>query len=575
MSFNLPNLEEIRTEFAELDQASDRLAYLIELGESLPDFPDAERTEANRVQGCQSQVWLIARPAASDKHCWDFLADSDAPMVKGLAAILVTVYSGRTSSEMLQFPVERLFEQLQLRTFLSPLRSNGLFSMVRFVRDLAERQLGKSLPAVETVIAKAPSRTINETPLSDAEIESLRTDFPILQTKLESGHPLVYLDNAATTQRPRQVLDAMTAAYEQYFSNVHRGGHELAARTTEQYESAREACRRLIGAQRSHEIIFTSGTTAGINCVARAWGDSQVRAGDEVLLSVMEHHSNIVPWQQLAERTGCTLRYVPVTAAGHLDLEAFHQLLGPRTRIVALTAVSNVLGTINPLKPLIAAAHSAGAVVLVDAAQAAPHQTLDVIDLDADFLVFSGHKLLGPSGVGVLYGKERLLEAMPPFLGGGSMIGTVTLDGYTTARLPAKFEAGTPPIVPAIGLGAAIAYLERIGMSRIHAHEQRLTAHAHRRLADLSGVQIVGPPVTEKGGIVTFSVAGLQADEVAKALDAWGVAIRAGHHCAMPLHAHLGLSASSRASFYLYNSLAEVDQFVDSLGKAIQLFRRQ
>lgn len=572
MSSTLPSLDEIRSEFADLDEATDRLAYLIELGESLPDFPSDQQVEANRVQGCQSQVWLIARPSPADASRWIFLADSDAPMVKGLVAILVSVYSGHTPSEILTFPIERLFEQLKLRSFISPLRSNGLFSMVRFVRELAERQ--HNMTVVEP-IAPVVAREVATHELSDDEVTALRTDFPILQTKLESGRPLVYLDNAATTQRPRAVLDAMQQAYEAYFSNVHRGGHELAARTTEHYERAREACRRLIGAQRVHEVIFTSGTTAGINCVARAWGDANVRAGDEILLSIMEHHSNIVPWQQLAERTGCRVRYVPITAAGHLDVEQFQQLLGPQTRLVALTAVSNVLGTINPLKPLIAAAHAAGATVLVDAAQAAPHQAMDVVDLDADFLVFSGHKLLGPSGVGVLYGKEKLLDAMPPFLGGGSMIGTVTLDGYTTAKLPAKFEAGTPPIVPAIGLGAAIEYLERIGIPRIHAHEQRLTAHAHRRMAELSGVQIVGPPPAEKGGIVTFSVQGLQPDEVAKVLDAGGVAIRAGHHCAMPLHAHLGLSASSRASFYLYNSLAEVDQFVDALSKAIQIFRRK
>lgn len=571
-----PTLQDIRTAFDELGTAPERLEYLVELGGTLPGFPAAARVEANRVQGCQSRTWLVARELPGQPPRWEFLADSDAPMARGLVAILLAAYSGRTAAEILRFPVERLFEELKLTTVLSPLRSNGLFSMVRLVRDLAGRgAAGKPAPGhgeappASTRHAPAPA-----TSLADAEVAALRADFPILGASLGDGGRLVYLDNAATTQRPRAVIEAMAEAYGTYYANVHRGGHELSARTTERYEAARESCRRLLGARHAHEIVFTPGTTAGINCVARAWGDAHVRAGDEVLLSVMEHHSNIVPWQQLAERTGCRLRFAPVTDEGHLDREGFRRLLGPRTRIVAITAVSNVLGTVNPVRDLVREAHDAGATVLVDAAQAVPHGAIDVVDWGADFVVFSGHKLAGPSGVGVLHGREDVLEAMPPFLGGGGMIDRVTLDGHVPARLPAKFEAGTPPIVPAIGLAAAIEYLERIGLERIAAHERRLTHHAHRRLADLPDVRILGPGPDEKAGIVTFVVDGLPADDVARALDARGVAIRAGHHCAMPLHERLGIDSSSRASFWLYNSPADVDRLVETLGEAIRMYRR-
>ena len=279
----------------------------------------------------------------------------------------------------------------------------------------------------------------------------IRRDFPILSALGENGRPVIYLDNAASTQRPRQVIDAMERVYETCYANVHRSGHGFSAQTTALYEASREAARSLIGAKSTNEVIFTSGTTAGINLVARSWGDENLKAGDEILLSVMEHHSNIVPWQQLAKRTGAVIRWVPVTDDFELDLAAMDGLLSERTKIVAITAVSNVLGTINPVRQLVEMAHSAGAKILIDAAQCVPHEPTNVQEWDADFVAFSGHKMLGPSGIGILYGREELLEAMPPFMGGGSMIGTVTLEGFTPANLPAKFEAGTPPIVPAIG----------------------------------------------------------------------------------------------------------------------------
>jgi cysteine desulfurase/selenocysteine lyase len=405
--------------------------------------------------------------------------------------------------------------------------------------------------------------------------DRLRSDFPILSTSIHGDQRLVYLDNAATTQRPRQVIQALVDTYEKNYANVHRGIHWLSDQTTDLYEEARRKVQAFIGAEHSHEVIFTTGATIGINLVARSWGDSQIRAGDEILLSVMEHHSNLVPWQQLSERTGCRLRHLPITDDGHLILEDWDQLVNERTRLVAITAVSNVLGTINPLPEIIQRAHRAGALVLVDAAQSAPHMPTNVRELDADFLVFSGHKMLGPSGVGILYAKEALLEAMPPFLGGGSMIRRVHLDRFEPADLPAKFEAGTPPIVPAIGLGAAIDYLQSIGLPQIHAYELVLTRRAHERLEEIGGVRFLGPPPQDKAGIVSFTLQGVHAHDIAQLLDRRGVAVRAGHHCTMPLHKRLGINASTRASFYFYNTLAEIDQFAEALVQTQRVFRRR
>lgn len=408
---------------------------------------------------------------------------------------------------------------------------------------------------------------------STFDAAAYRADFPILATRVHGDLPLVYLDNAATTQRPREVIAAIVKAYEEQYANVHRGIHWLSELSTELYEKARESVQRFIRARHLHEIIFTTGTTSAINLVARSWGDANVRAGDEILLTEMEHHSNIVPWQQLAERTGCRIRFIPITDDGRLRLESLDALLSERTKLVAFTAVSNVLGTINPVRAIVDRAHAAGALALVDAAQHVPHEATDVIAWDADFLAFSGHKMVGPSGVGVLYGREKLLEAMPPFLGGGSMINTVTLDGFTPAALPAKFEAGTPPIVGALGLAVAIDYLERIGLAKIHRHEQRLAIAAHAALADIRGLRIFGPPPDQKSGTVSFSIDQIQANDLAMALDEQGVAVRAGHHCAMPLHARLGVPSTARASFYLYNTDADVAALAAAVHKAVRLFR--
>lgn len=405
---------------------------------------------------------------------------------------------------------------------------------------------------------------------------TIRGDFPILSKLLHGGVPLAYLDNAATTQRPRQVIQAIVDTYEQHYANVHRGIHWLSDQATDLYEDAREKVRALVNAPKREQIIFTNGTTSSINLVARSWGDANVNPGDEILLTEMEHHSNLVPWRQLAERKGAIVRHVPVTDEGKLDLEAFSGLLSEKTRIVAVTAVSNVLGTINPLDKIIAKAHQAGARVLVDGAQSVPHLKTDVAALGADFLAFSGHKMMGPSGVGVLYGRLDLLESMPPFLGGGSMIRRVTLDGFEPADLPAKFEAGTPPIVPAIGLGAAIDYLNAIGQQAVTRHEHELTRYAHEVLGGLGTLRILGPAPEEKSAIVSFVFENNRphAHDIAQLLDREGVAIRAGHHCAMPLHKRFKLNATARASFYLYNTREEIDLLAESLQRVQQVFRR-
>jgi cysteine desulfurase/selenocysteine lyase len=586
-------LAEINAEFEELDDPTDRMTYLVEIGKTLPPLDDRLRTEANRVLGCQSMVWLVASERPGTPPTLTFTADSDAPMVRGLIAILLAVYSGKTPAEILAFPIEDLLARLKLRSFITPMRSNGLYSMIKRIREIGEQHAtDTSLPLVP--IKPRPAGTMAEVhaqlppsgngrpvpakseheQLLPVDVEKIRRDFPILATTLAEGYPLAYLDNGASTQRPTQVIAAVAEAYEHYYSNVHRGGHALAAESTVRYEAAREAIRALVNARSTTEIVFCSGTTAAINLVARSWGDANVRSGDEILLTEMEHHSNIVPWQQLAARTGATIRWVPITAGYELDLAALDRLLSRRTKIVAVSAVSNVLGTINPVSEIIRRAHAVGAVVLVDAAQAAPHEPMDVRAWDADFVAFSGHKMLGPSGVGVLYGRESLLDAMPPFLGGGSMIKTVTLDGFTPADLPYKFEAGTPMIVPAIGLGKAVQYLQAVDLDKIRQHELVLTRLAHKLLADVPGLRILGPAPEKKGGIVSFAVEGVHPDDISKFLDLHGIAIRAGHHCAMPLHHKLGISASSRASFYFYNTPAEVERLAAAVCDAQRVLKR-
>jgi len=395
------------------------------------------------------------------------------------------------------------------------------------------------------------------------DVLALRADFPALD-QLVHGQQLVYLDNAATTQKPWSVLDALTRYYSQDNANVHRGVHVLSERATVAYEQAREAVRAFIHARSVTEIVYTRNATEAINLVARAWGDANVRTGDEVLITAMEHHSNIVPWQQLCQRTGATLRAVPIDDQGELLLEEFDALLTDRTKMVAVTHASNALGTVNPIREIVTRAKRAGATVLVDGSQAVGHMAVDVQALDPDFYVWTGHKLFGPTGIGVLYGREGVLEAMPPFLGGGDMIRTVTLEGSTWNDLPYKFEAGTPNIAGAIGLHAAIEYVTTVGFDWIGAHESSLLADATTRVAAVPTVRLVGT-ARHKIGVLSFVMEGIHPHDIGTIVDREGVAIRTGHHCAQPVMDRYGIPATARASFSMYNTQADVDALVRAL----------
>ena len=402
------------------------------------------------------------------------------------------------------------------------------------------------------------------------DVEAIRRDFPILSVPMH-GRPLVYLDSAASSQKPRAVLDAERAFYETTNANIHRGVYALSAEATRRYDAARAAVAAYLDAAHSHEVIFTRGTTEGINLVAQSWARPRLRAGDEILITEMEHHSNIVPWQLVAEATGAVLKAAPVTDAGELDLDAFERLLTGRTRVVAMGHVSNALGTINPVRRIADLAHGAGAVLVVDGAQAAPHLPLSVRELDADFYACSSHKMLGPTGVGALYGREELLDSMPPYQGGGDMISTVTIAKSTWAPLPAKFEAGTPNIAGAVGLGAAVEYIEKIGRDRIAEHEHQLLALATDRVTAVPGLRIIGTAPL-KASVLSFVMEGVHPHDIGTVLDSEGVCIRAGHHCAQPLMKRLDVPATARASFALYNQESDVDALVGALQQTRRLF---
>jgi len=398
------------------------------------------------------------------------------------------------------------------------------------------------------------------------DVTALRADFPALR-QLVHGHPLVYLDNAATSQKPSVVLDTIRHYYELDNANVHRGVHELSGRATDAYEAARERVRAFMNAASVREIVFTRNATESINLVARSWGDENLRAGDEVLITTMEHHSNIVPWQQVCARTGAVLRVVPMDDRGELVMEELERLLTPRTKMVAVVHASNALGTVNPVDQIIRMAHDVGAKVLVDGSQAVHHLRTDVRALDADFYAFTGHKIYGPTGIGILYAKEALLDAMPPFLGGGDMIRTVTLEESTWNDLPYKFEAGTPHIAGAIGLGRAIEYLESVGFEAVQAHEAALLAKATAALSAIDGVRLIGT-ARHKVAVVSFIIDGVHPHDVGTIVDREGVAIRTGHHCAQPVMDRLGIPATARASFAIYNTLEEIDVLAAAVTKA-------
>lgn len=403
-------------------------------------------------------------------------------------------------------------------------------------------------------------------------IEDVRSYFPILHQEV-NGNPLVYLDSAATSQKPVQVIEAVDKYYREYNSNVHRGVHTLGTKATDGYEGAREKVRKFINATSTQEIIFTRGTTTALNTVAASFGRANVAEGDEIVITYMEHHSNIIPWQQLAKSTGATLKYIPLQEDGTISIEDVKELINPKTKIVSVTMVSNVLGVMNPIKEIAKLAHANGAVMVVDGAQAAPHMKIDVQDLDCDFLGFSGHKMCGPTGIGVLYGKKKLLENMEPIEFGGEMIDFVNLYDSTWKELPWKFEGGTPIIAGAIGLGAAIDFLTEVGLDNIQAHEHKLAAYAIERMSEIEGMTIYGPmDASKRAGLVTFNLSDVHPHDVATVLDAEGIAVRAGHHCAQVLMKWLNASATARASFYLYNTEEEIDKLVQGLIKTKEYF---
>ena len=401
------------------------------------------------------------------------------------------------------------------------------------------------------------------------DVEAVRRDFPVLGRSVH-GKPLCYLDNAASSQRPRAVIDAISRYYENSHANVHRGVHALSQEATDLFEGAREKVRGFVNAASTREIVFVRGTTEAVNLVAQSWGRPRLGPGDEIVVSHLEHHANIVPWQMLCEQTGARLRVIPMTRSGELDFDAYRALLGPRTRLLALTHVSNALGTVVPVRDYIAEARRHGIAVLLDGAQAVPHMPVDVQSLDCDFYCFSAHKMCGPTGIGVLYGREALLRAMPPWQGGGDMILSVTFEKTTYNDLPWKFEAGTPHIAGAVGLAAAIDYLGAIGLERIAAAEHRLLEYATARLATVPGLEIVGT-APAKAAVVSFTLGRVHPHDLGTILDMEGVAIRTGHHCAMPVMEFYGIPATARASFAFYNTRAEVDRLVDSLGVALEM----
>ena len=413
---------------------------------------------------------------------------------------------------------------------------------------------------------------INQSVKNALDVGQIRQDFPILKREVHPGVQLVYLDSTATAQKPLLVIEAMDDYYRSFNANVHRGVHTLAEEATGAFEAARQRTADFIHAHSAKEIIFTRNTTESINLVAYSWGRTFLQEDDLVILTEMEHHSNLVPWQILAAEKGVRLEFITVTPDGLLELDEYRKLLEQKPKLVSFTHMSNVLGTINPAKEIVRLAHQAGALAMIDGAQSVPHFPVDVQDLDVDFLAFSGHKLCGPTGIGVLYGKIELLSKMPPFFGGGEMIKKVLLRSFTPNDLPHKFEAGTPAIAESIGLHAALDYIDRVGMDRIAAHEREIIGYALERLEEVPGLKVIGPDASRKGGVAAFTFDGIHPHDIAQVLDQDGIAVRAGHHCAMPLHEKYNIQATTRASFYLYNTTDEVDQLIEGLYKVKRYF---
>jgi len=404
------------------------------------------------------------------------------------------------------------------------------------------------------------------------DVKKIRADFPILDREVHPGVPLVYLDSTATSQKPLSVIDAVNSFNRNHNANIHRGIHVLAEEATSMYEDSRVKIAKFINAPLARQVIFTRNTSESINLVAYTWARTNLKSGDLIILTEMEHHSNLIPWHMLASERGIRLEFIPVNETGLLDLQEYENLLDQEPRLVSFSHMSNVLGTVNPAAEIIKKAHAVGAITLLDGAQSVPHLPVDVQALDVDFLAFSAHKMLGPTGIGILYGKLDLLENMPPFLGGGDMIKTVHLRSFVPNSLPHKFEAGTPAISEAIGFGSAVEYLEGIKMSRVEAHEQEMIRYALERLEEIPGVRVYGPPAEQKGAVAAFTLDDIHPHDVAQILDRYGLAVRAGHHCAQPLHERLGIPATTRASFYVYNTINEIDQLINGIYKVKKMF---
>ncbi|MFM7865961.1 MAG: SufS family cysteine desulfurase [Planctomycetaceae bacterium] len=563
------SLEEIFEEFSDLDR-EDQSKYLLELGDDLPLFPPALRTDANRVYGCQSQVWLSADVSGSgDGAVIRIVADSDSNIVRGLIAILQSAYDGMSAAEILRFDIQAVFRQLNLQQHISPQRRNGLRGMVERIQLLAQRYaVTANMPNTAIDSEHSPALPLCPAPKFDAL--QIRRQFPVLNRPLGDGRFPVFLDSGASAQKPACVIEKEREVEEQYYANAHRGTYQFGVRIDEEYEATREITAKFIGARSADEIVFTSGTTAGLNLIASGWAAPRLQPGDEILTTVMEHHANFVPWQQVALRTGAKLKLIPLTADGRLDSSAFDSVFTERTRIVAVTAMSNMLGTINPIREIARRCRQLNACLVVDGAQSVPHLPTNVSADDIDFLVFSGHKVYGPTGVGVLYGRPSRLEEMEPVTFGGHMISEVTIERSAWSRPPAKFEAGTMPIVQVIGLGAAIRWLQQLDPAAVHQHEAQLTRQLFEGLREIPGLQIFGPAPEHRGAIVSFRINGIHPEDLAAILDTHGVFTRHGHHCTMPLHSYLNISGSTRVSFGVYNTADDVQAFLRALQQARQ-----
>lgn len=580
----LLTLDEIFDEFADLD-GQDQSLYLLELGDEVPELADAARTDENRVHGCQSQVWLITDiDGVGEAATFTIQADSDSNIVRGLIAVLMASYNGKTARQILEYDIDAVFQQLKLQQHISPQRRNGLRGMVDRVITLARMHLATCAGAESSASQgksilnngachspRSVNPTSSKTPLNG---ETIRQEFPVLCQLLPSGKRPIYLDSGASAQKPQCVIDKEREVEEQYFANAHRGTYQFGQRIDEEFEGAREKVASFLNAPSADSIIFTPGTTIGLNMVAFGWGRRHLRTGDEILTTVMEHHANFVPWQQLAKQTGATLKLIPLTADGRLDMDQLDTVLTTRTRIVAITAMSNMLGTVNPVRELTRRARAVGACVVVDGAQSVPHLSTDVVADDIDFLAFSGHKLYGPTGVGVLYGKPERLEETDPLFFGGHMIHEVAIENTTWSAPPARFEAGTMPIVQAIALGTAVDWVQALGVDAIHSHEQSLLATTMEKLSAIPGIKIFGPGIADRGGIVSFRIDRVHPEDLAAILDKYGIFARHGHHCTMPLHTHLGISATTRVSFAAYNSQDDVVALMDALNAAIERLHR-